>query len=273
MSKLAVVGNVSVDSVDDAPPSAGGCPSFAALGMRMLGSDGQIVTRFAERDYALFEPLLSDFDLPVVVLSAATTSGFGLRYHGEQRTMTVDSIGDPWTPTDVAAVDPDASWIHVAPLLRSDFPPETLAALAAGRRVSYDGQGLVRVPSIGELRTDAAFDPRLLESLTVLKLAEDEASVIATGPFDLDKAEALGVPEILLTRGSEGSVVFSDGAAVHVPSAWPVLGIQTTGAGDVFMVGYAAGRSGGADPVAAAELASELVARMLEERKAAMSGR
>jgi sugar/nucleoside kinase (ribokinase family) len=46
-----------------------------------------------------------------------------------------------------------------------------------------------------------------------------------------------------------------------------VLGVQTTGAGDVFMVGYVAARSDGEAPKAAAERASELVARMLDARK------
>ena len=44
---------------------------------------------------------------------------------------------------------------------------------------SHDGQGLVRVPQIGELTLDARYDPELLRHLTVLKLSEDETAVIA----------------------------------------------------------------------------------------------
>jgi len=266
--KIAVAGNVAVDRIDGEPPSAGGCPSFAALALRMLDRAGQILTRYGESDHRLFEPVLSTLGMPVTTLPATATNGFGFRYEGERRTMTVDAIGQPWSPADAAALESDVAWVHVAPLLRSDFPPVALAALSGGGRIlSYDGQGLVRVPKIGPMELDAAFDSALLEPVSILKLAEEEAVVVAGGAFGASHARALGVREILVTFGSEGCTLYVEGECQHVPAAWPVLGVQTTGAGDVFMVGYIAARSEDEHPVAAAELASELVARMLEERR------
>jgi hypothetical protein len=62
----------------------------------------------------------------------------------------------------------------------SDFSGATVARLAArGHRLAYDGQGLVRVPRIGELTLDARYDPEVLRHLTVLKLSEDETAVLA----------------------------------------------------------------------------------------------
>jgi sugar/nucleoside kinase (ribokinase family) len=270
VSRIAIVGNVSVDRVDDRPPSPGGCPSFAAAALRMLGGGGEIVTRHADSDRELFAELLTGLGVPVTVLPASATSAFGLRYSGERRRMTVDAIGEPWTPADLSALPADATWVHVAPLLRSDFPGETLQALAAsGRRISYDGQGLVRVPRVGVLTVDARYEPDVVDALSVLKLAEDEASVIAPRGFDRSTARALGVPEILVTLGSDGCDVYVGDACDHVPAAWRVDGVQTTGAGDAFMVGYVHARAQGATPVDAARQASEVVARMLDERKAA----
>jgi sugar/nucleoside kinase (ribokinase family) len=269
MQGLAIAGNVAIDRIDGEAPSPGGCPSFAALALRMLGRQGQILTRFAEGDRALFAPVLSTLGVPVTTLRAGSTQAFGFRYEGEHRSMTVDAIGQPWSAEDASALDPEVGWVHVAPLLRSDFPPEALAALADGRMLSYDGQGLVRVPELGPMRVDRGFDPALLESISILKLAEDEAVVIAGGDFGEKHARRLGTREILVTFGSEGCTLYVDGAGDHLPAAWPVLGVQTTGAGDVFMVGYVAARSDGAEPHAAAALASELVARMLDERKRA----
>lgn len=267
MQGVAVAGNVAVDRIDGRPPSPGGCPSFAALALRMLGRKGQILTRYADADRTLFEPVLSALGMPVTTLAAASTNGFGFRYDGESRSMTVDAIGQPWSPADAGSLDPEVGWVHVAPLLRSDFPADALAALADGRVLSYDGQGLVRVPELGPMRVDAKFDPALLEAVSVLKLAEDEAVVVAGGPFEERHARALGSRELLVTFGSEGCKLYVEGAGEHVPAAWPVLGVQTTGAGDVFMIGYVVARSDGEEPRRAAELASELVARMLDERK------
>jgi len=272
MRKLAVAGNVAIDRIDGSPPSPGGCPSFAAHALRLLGRDGQILTRYSAADRNLFLPVLSALGVPVTALPADATQGFGFRYDGEHRKMTVDAIGQTWSPTDATALDPDAGWVHVAPLLRSDFPAAAVAALADGRVLSYDGQGLVRVPEIGPMRVDADFDRAVLEPISILKLAEDEAEVLAGGSFDGSHARALGIAEVLVTFGSAGCMLYVEGDEDHVPAAWPVLGVQTTGAGDVFMVGYVAARSDGEEPRAAAERASELVARMLDARKRGHAG-
>ena len=52
-----------------------------------------------------------------------------------------------------------------------------------------------------------------------------------------------------------------------MPAAWRVDDVQTTGAGDMFTSCYVANRAAGADPAAAAEEASELVATELEKRR------
>ena len=266
MPTVAVVGNLARDVVDGGNPTPGGAPRFAVDAFHRLGRGGQIVTRFAEDDEPLFRPLLAQPGASVTVLQAQATSGFSLDYDGEEREMAVTAVGATWRPEDAGALAPDVRWVHVAPLLRSDFPPETLAALAAARPLSLDGQGLVRVPRVGRLEIDASFDPAVLEHVTTLKLSEEEARVVAGGPFDHEVATRLGVPEVLLTLGSHGAVVFAGDRDVFVPAARPVLGVQTTGAGDAFMVGYATGRADGANPVAAARSASKLVADLLEER-------
>lgn len=268
MPRLAVIGNVARDRVDGGPPTPGGCPTFAALAFRLLGRDGQIVTRYASGDRSLFQDHLDGLGVPVTVLQAQTTSGFALDYQGDSRTMAVSAIGETWRPADVAALEPTVEWVHVAPLLRSDFPADTLAALAAsGRRVSFDGQGLVRSPRIGPMSVNPEFDPAMLPPLSVLKLAEDEAEIVAGGRFEARHAAQLGVPEILLTLGSKGALLYLAGGEDAIPVTGPVRDVQTTGAGDVFMVAYIASRSDGEEPAAAANQAAEIVARMLEQRK------
>jgi sugar/nucleoside kinase (ribokinase family) len=266
MPKVAVVGNVCRDVVDGAEPTPGGCPTFAAEAFRLLGQEGQIVTRFAPPDAALFERVIGIAG----VLPAAATSGFEIEYDGEERSMRVTAAGERWRPADAAALAPDVEWVHVAPLLRSDFPSETLGALATGRRLSLDGQGLVRVPALGALREDASFEPALLEHVTALKLSEPEAEIVAGGRFDLDVAAWLGVPEVLLTLGSRGAVVFAEGRETLVETA-PVEDVHSTGAGDVFMVAYAVSRVEGQGPVDAARAACRVVGELLRARRAERS--
>ncbi|MFN0152768.1 MAG: PfkB family carbohydrate kinase [Gaiella sp.] len=267
MARLAVIGTLSVDRVDGGPPTPGGCPTFAAAVVGASGGDDLLVARCAERDRPLFDPVLTTPGLTVRVLAARESSAFRIEYGGDERSMWVEAVGDGWTPDEVAAIGREVAWAHVAPLFRTHFPAVTLAALAAaGCRVSLDGQGLVRVAQTGPLTLDSDFDPSLLEHVQALKLSEEEAAIVAPDGLDDEAVERLGAPEILLTLGSRGSVVHWQGERRHVP-ARAVTGVQATGAGDAFMVGYARARLDGAEPFAAAAAAGDVVTRMLEARK------
>lgn len=271
---LTVVGNLAVDRVDGGPPSAGGCPSFAGIALTRLGASGRIITQRAPRDAAIFNEMLDTIDVPTVVVDCETTSAFELDYSGEQRTVTVAAIGDRWLAAHFDVNPIDTSWVHVAPLLRSDFPAATVAALAAaGRRISFDGQGLVRAALLGPMATDSAYDPEVVEQLTVLKLADEEASVLAAGLLFCEAdAARLGVPEILVTFGSAGADVYIDAVKTHVCSDRRVQGVHTTGSGDLFAVSYAAARAAETEPVEAARAACELVADVLEQRRLERDG-
>ena len=66
--------------------------------------------------------------------------------------MRQDSVGEPWSTERALEAAADATWVHVGALVRTDFPPETLAALATeGRRLLLDAQGLVRTAALGPL--------------------------------------------------------------------------------------------------------------------------
>lgn len=265
---VTVLGNLSVDHVDDEPPSPGGCPAFAGLALATLGESGRIVTRCADYDLPLFQDVLDALPVPWQLLPAATTSSFALRYHGDERVMTVHAVGPQWQPADVEAARIDSQWVHVAPLLRSDFPVDTLRRLVAdGRLISYDGQGLVRRPQAGPLTLDADFDPSVLSSIHILKLADDEVAVLADAGFGVEVAHGLGVPEIVVTHGSGGSDLYLADQRIAVPATWRVSGVQATGAGDMFAVTYVAGRAQGRTPVRAATDAARFVAEQLEIRR------
>ena len=74
------------------------------------------------------------------------------------------------------------------------------------------------------------------------------------------------MPEVVVTLGSRGSVVYAVGGSTAVPCD-PIHGVDLTGCGDVFAVGYLAARSDGLGPTAAARRATALVALLLTNRK------
>lgn len=256
---LAVVGNLARDLFPGRPPRIGGCAYYGARALRLLGRPARIVTKCAQEHRSELLPQLVALGVPVVWRPAAVTQTFAFEYSGEERRMQVEAVAEPWTPDDLREAVADARWVHVGPLLRSDFPVETIEFLAQGRRLSLDAHGLVRVPEPGPLRLDADFDRDLLRHVAVLKVSEEEAAAIGS-------VEELGVPEVLLTRGSRGSTIIVGGRSEDVP-AYPILDVDPTGAGDVFAVVYLASRGAGFAPGAAARRATAAAAEMLVKRR------
>ena len=251
---IAVVGNLSRDLLPGQAPRVGGGPFHCARALRRLDVEARIYARCAARDCDELVPPVAALGTPVEYVHGHSTAVFAIAYDGDHREMRVESLGDEWAPDDVPALPGAVSWVHVAPLLRSDFPGETLASLARGRRLSFDGQGLVRVPETGELRLDGAYDPELLRHVSMLKLNDEEAEV-------LGDPSALPVAEVVVTHGSRGATLYVDGAPEDVPAV--ALGADPTGAGDAFSVAYVAARSTGAGPPDAARRATEIVAAVL----------
>ena len=270
--ELTLIANVALDRVNRGPWTCGGCPTFAPYAFAHLQARGVINAACADEDLAMFRALEADGSVSFRFKRAAATTRFDLNYSGEfsdTRSMVLHSIGHAWSEADIDRLEIDSEWVHLAPLLRSDFSVAAVARLAArGHRVGYDGQGLVRVPQIGELTLDARYDPELLRHLTALKLSEDETAVVAS-EHGLERAlERLShIPELLLTHGSRGAEVRTGRTLSHVAPDPVVADVQTTGAGDVFMIAYLIGRARDLAPTAAAALGAGVAATMLAERK------
>ena len=231
----------------------------------------------AEDDLAKFRALESEGPVSFRFKRATATTRFDLDYSGEfgdKRSMVLHTIGHTWSEADIDELEIDSEWVHLAPLLRSDFSAATVARLAArGHRVAYDGQGLVRVPRLGELTLDAQYDPDLLGHLTALKLSEDEAAIVAS-EHDGERALDIlsGIPELLLTHGSRGAEIRVDGTLSHVVPDQALADVQTTGAGDVFMIAYLIGRARKLAPPTAGTLGANAAAAMLGDRKTSATG-
>jgi sugar/nucleoside kinase (ribokinase family) len=263
---VAVVGSLSLDFVDGGAPRVGGAPFYAARALRALGASAVIAAKCAAPDRHLLLPPLIRLGLPVRWQDSSVSAAFSFTYEREQRRMAIEAIADPWTPAEALDAVGDARWVQVAPLSRADFPAETLAALARGRRLLLDGQGLARPGRIGPLVLDDDYDPAVLRSVSVLKLSADEAELLVDG-YDERALGRLGVGEVVVTLGSRGCIVFADGVAELV-RAHPVAAADPTGAGDAFAAAYLVARSGGAAPTAAARRAAALVSDLLAGRAA-----
>jgi sugar/nucleoside kinase (ribokinase family) len=262
MTTIAALGHLTRDVVAGSNPRPGGGVFWSTRALARLGADASVHASCSAQHRAALVPPLEAFGLPVTWHESSTTTEYSFHYEGDRRIMWQDAVGDPWTPERAVAAAADAGWVNVCALTRTDFPPETLEGLAAGgRQLLVDLQGLVRTATIGPLHTDQHIGD-VLHHVEVLKLNDEEAETLV-GSADPEKLHALGVPEVILTLGSQGAWVVTPDLVEHV-AAVPVEGdVDPTGAGDTYSVTYIVQRAAGAEPVEAARVAAATVAAFL----------
>jgi sugar/nucleoside kinase (ribokinase family) len=272
VSRLGVVGLVSLDRVDGGIPRLGGAPWYAARALRLLGHPAVLVTKLAAEDSRRG---LHALGLPVAWRPASTTITFRIENVADQRAMELEERGEAWSVADAEGWVREAlagcDWIHAGALAGDDFSPDVLAALRRGRRLSFDGQGLARSSEVGPLTLGGEYDAELLGHIDLLKLSQEEADALGIG-LEERSLRSLGIPEIVVTLGSKGSIVYADGLAERVP-ARPLEVPDPTGAGDQFTAAYLVYRSRRHSPVSAARLASGVVHSLLEEQAASQQRR
>lgn len=267
MRPLGVIGHLSRDVVAGAAPRIGGGPWYAGRALRLLGDDAVLFAKCGDPDRARWQRSLAAIGLPASLSTGGETTAFSFSYDADgTRTMNVDVVGEPWHLDEPPhSLLRRVESLHVAPLLRSDFDAAALERLGSGRRLLLDGQGLVRVPKTGPLTLDADFDPDVLRHVSILKVSEEEADVLAGD--DRDALADLGVPEVVLTLGVRGSVVIVNGRAEEIPARPVEDAVDPTGTGDAFASAYLSARTSGHAPSSAARRATALVAALLLGRE------
>jgi len=260
---IAAIGHVSRDIVDGGRPRPGGTVFYSARVLAGLGADARIGTSCAAADRPFLIGPVEALGLPVTWHESANTTTYRFRYaRSGRRVMRQDAVGDPWSPENALRAVGHASWVHVGALVRTDFPPKTLAALAGdGRALLVDAQGLVRTPALGPLRTNGEIHD-VLRYVTILKLDQEEAETLA-GSADPERLRKLGVPEVIVTLGRKGSFVVTADTIKGIAAQAIAGRVDPTGAGDTYSAAYLLARAAGGDPVEAARAATETVAEFL----------
>jgi sugar/nucleoside kinase (ribokinase family) len=262
MHRLGVVGLVSLDRVDGGAPRLGGAVFYAARALRFLDQPAVVATKVGGAEEAI---ALQAVGIPMVHAKATRTIEFGIENQGDRRRLLIEEPGDSFTPADVhewlASALAGCDWVHAGALTRADFPAATLAALRRGRRLSFDGQGLVRSAGKGEVTLDGDYDPEVLRHVDLLKLSEEEADALGLA-LDDRSLGSLGVKEVVVTLGRDGVIVYADGLAELVPTR-PLEGVDPTGAGDTFMVSYLSYRRAGHGAPSAARCANDVVRTLI----------
>ena len=155
-----------------------------------------------------------------------------------------------------------AKVFHLGPLLADDIPVNLLVAMAKKGLVSLDIQGYLRhVVNRKVVYRDWADKVDALPKVSILKANEFEMEVI-TGQRKAHEGARyladLGVPEVIITLGSKGSLIFTEGTFYQIPAFKPTAVVDATGCGDTYMAGYLAKRVEGAPVEEAGEFGAAM---------------
>ena len=204
-----------------------------------------------------------------VTLNASRNTVFFENIYGEnqnERKQRVLAKADPFSVDMLKGVE--AKVFHLGTLLSDDFSPEVVEYLASKGRVSIDVQGYLR-----EVRDEKVFPVdwkdklRVLKNTYYLKVNEVEMETI-TGLRDPREAALLlhswGVTEVIITLGSEGSLIYLDGQFHEIPAYPPHEVVDATGCGDTYSAGYLYQRLQGATPTEAGKFAAAMCTIKLE---------
>lgn len=272
MKDICCIGHITKDKIvtpNRTVYMAGGTSFYFSYAINQLPKDVtfSLVTAMDPTEKEPVEKMLkAGID---VSMNASRNTVFFENIYGEnqnERNQRVLAKADPFTIQQLEHVD--AKVFHLGSLLADDFPTEVVEYLSRKGRVSIDVQGYLR-----EVRDEKVYPIDWKEKLKVLKhtyylkVNETEMETI-TGLKDAHEAAKLihawGVTEVIITLGSEGSLVYVDDKFYEIPAYPPHEVVDATGCGDTYSAGYLYKRLQGATPTEAGKFAAAMCTIKLE---------
>lgn len=201
----------------------------------------KLVTSLAPSEYSSVDELTGK-DLNVEIIPSKKTVYFENSYGINQnnRTQRVLAKADPFTVEKIQHIE--AKIFHLGSLLSDDFSLDVIKYLSKKGILSVDAQGYLReVRGENVYPIDWCEKKEALKYVHILKVNEHEAKVL-TGLDDYQAAARQlaewGVKEVLLTLGSEGSIIYAENSFYYIPAYPPKEVVDATGCGDTYMLGY-----------------------------------
>lgn len=220
---------------------AGGTSFYFSNAIRQMDTRYQLVTAVAASEMPDVQ-LLRDRGIEITVFPSRQTVYFENVYGDNQdnRAQRVLQKSDPFSVDLLQGVE--AGIFHLGPLLADDIPLELIRYLALRGKVSLDVQGYLReVRDQQVYPADWSEKKEALPFISILKANETEMEQL-TGTADIkagiQKLIDWGVPEVIITSGSKGSVIYCDHVLYDVPAYVPEQVVDATGCGDTYMAGY-----------------------------------
>ena len=251
MFDVCVVGHITKDvanTADGKIETPGGTAYYTAVALKNLGMSVAVITKLHDHDTFLLSELEKEH-IPIFLGESDRTTMFTNVYSSDTNTREqwVKDVARPFTVRDASRCE--ARIFHLGPVTKDDIPLEVIRFLADRARISLDVQGFVRnvvERSRGWAQVrHAAWKEKTaaLALVNIVKANEEEARILSHERDMTEIAVELsncGPEEVVITRGSNPSLVYSKGKSYWVPAYLPrnTVAVDPTGCGDTYMAGY-----------------------------------
>jgi sugar/nucleoside kinase (ribokinase family) len=244
MYDICTIGHITLDKVvttQSVKYMPGGTSFYFSKAIQDFDLRYTLVTALGKEESYIVDGL-REANIDVRALPSEYTVHFENIYshnqdHREQNVLHIAASFDvPQMP------DVNARIFHLGPLLSDDITVGLVKHLAAKGEVSLDIQGFLRyVKDKKVYYRDWADKEEALPYITYLKANEFEMEAV-TGTSNVEAGAKyladMGVREVIITLGSRGSVIYSNGVFHHIPAYQPADIVDATGCGDTYMAGY-----------------------------------
>ena len=272
MKDICCIGHITLDKIITPRRTvymSGGTSFYFSYALNSLPKtvDYQLVTALGKSEMnAVAEMRVAGTDVKAFTSSNTVYCENKYEENFNGRSQRVRAEADPFTLEEVG--DLDAKIYHLGTLLNDDFSPEVVKYLSEKGKVSIDVPGYLREVRGQEVYPiDWTDKMNVLKYTDILKLNEHEMEVV-TGLTDVHEVAKLiaswGVKEVVLTLGSEGSVIYAEGNFYEVPAYKPEQLIDATGCGDTYSAGYLWCRSQGEGYLESGKFAAAMCTLKLE---------
>lgn len=244
MYDICTIGHITLDKVvttQSVKHMPGGTSFYFSKALKNFDVKYMLVTALALKENHILSALREE-GTEICALPSDHTVYFENIYSANQdyREQNVLHKASPFQASEMP--DINARIFHLGPLLSDDIPVDLVKSLAGKGMVSLDVQGYLRYVDNQKVKyRDWTDKQEVLANISILKANEFEMEVVA-GTRDIhDGAKYLadlGVKEVIITLGSNGSVVYKGGAFYEIPAFKPDAVIDATGCGDTYMAGY-----------------------------------
>lgn len=279
---ICVIGHVTRDRVfigGAVREQPGGAAWYAAIALRRLGRDVNVVTKTAPADAGALLRELRDAGITVTVGHSPATTTFENRYLDaalSRREQAAEAVAAPFAVQDLAAARGDV--LQLGPLTNADMPVAFVQAAATLGAVALDAQGMVRRVDDGKVAQAPWADARpALRHVGFLKVDEAEAAAL-TGEKDCERAAKrlagwLGQAprEAIVSAAGRGGAIGTPQRLFRVEAIRARRLADATGCGDTFFAAYLHSRLQGEGCAEAGQFAAACATLTLE-RFGAFSG-